>query len=70
MKKADVRKNRRGEGLVGYLVVLVLVVLVAMSAVKPLGETIKNAFTKSDNYIKTDLESQIPGGSGGGAPTP
>jgi pilus assembly protein Flp/PilA len=65
MKHLFSRKNGKGQGLVEYALILVLVAIVVIGALMVLGPIIGNVFTG----INTSL-SGVGGGGGGGGGSP
>ena len=51
MKKSLYKKNEKGQGLVEYALILVLVAIVVMLGLKSVGQSTSSAF----NHVNTDL---------------
>lgn len=49
-------RNRRGQGLVEYVLVLVLMALVAVGAVKKLGGQTRDAFDTAGDRLEEELK--------------
>jgi len=47
--------NERGQGLTEYLILLLLVSVVSITAVKTLGSTVKDKFQVIRNHINSDV---------------
>jgi pilus assembly protein Flp/PilA len=62
MKKLSVKNNQKGQGLVEYALILVLVAIVVIAALMVLGPVIGSTFSK----INTSMSGI---GGGGGSPT-
>ncbi len=47
-------RNKKGQGMVEYILIIVLVVIVALVAVKLFGGNLNSLFNKANNSIKTE----------------
>lgn len=55
MKKRTVLNNQSGQGLTEYLVLLLLIAVISISAVKVLGGTIKDKIQMAQRHIEKDI---------------
>ena len=66
MFKTNSKKLSKGQGLVEYALILVLVAVVVIAVLLILGPTIGNVFTKVNNSLLTANGGGGAGGAGGG----
>jgi pilus assembly protein Flp/PilA len=64
VKKSSRNKKQKGQGLVEYALILVLVAVVVIAVLLVMGPTIGNIFTK----INSGVANQTGGGGGGNPP--
>lgn len=55
MKNGTIIANRKGQGLTEYLVLLLLIAVISISAVKVLGGTIKDKIQLAQRHIEKDI---------------
>jgi Flp pilus assembly pilin Flp len=56
-------KNRRGQGLVEYILIVVVMALMAIGAIRSLGRKTHNAFAQAATTLNTDMQSATSSGS-------
>jgi len=66
MKSSSSKKHEKGQGLVEYALILVLVAIVVIGTLTILGPSIGNVFSSINNSITTAGGGSGDGGSGGG----
>lgn len=64
-----IRKNESGQGLTEYIVLLLLVCVVSITAVKTLGSRVKSKLAEAANHINSDLTLKDSSSSSGGLAT-
>jgi len=55
MKHESILRNQTGQGLTEYLVLLLLIAVISISAVKVLGGTIKDKIQLAQRHIEKDI---------------
>jgi hypothetical protein len=55
MKVRNIIANRKGQGLTEYLVLLLLIAVISISAVKVLGGTIRDKIQLAQRHIEKDI---------------
>ena len=55
MKVRNIIANRQGQGLTEYLVLLLLIAVISISAVKVLGGTIRDKIQLAQRHIEKDI---------------
>jgi Flp pilus assembly pilin Flp len=54
-KRFELIRNRTGQGLTEYLILLLLVAVVSITAVKSLGGVVKRKFQEVQNHVNSDV---------------
>lgn len=59
-------KNNRGQGLVEYVLILVIMVLLALGSMRALGKNTHNAFSQASTALSDDMNTASSQGSRAG----
>ncbi len=59
-------KNEQGQGLTEYIILLMLVSVISITAVSTLGHTVRNKIQEASKAINSNVSSDPGKGSGGG----
>jgi Flp pilus assembly pilin Flp len=60
-----IKRNESGQGLTEYIVLLLLVCVVSITAVKTLGTRVKSKLAEASNHINSELTLKDGSSSGG-----